>query len=102
VPAFYAEKARAAADKNVTFGIRPVHLEDAALVGVNGSSAIDATIDVVENLGNELQVYFTTGGKTGVATLDTRSRVGVGNTVKLYVDSDQIHLFDTDSGLAYF
>ncbi|HLZ62242.1 MAG TPA: sn-glycerol-3-phosphate ABC transporter ATP-binding protein UgpC [Ktedonosporobacter sp.] len=102
VPEHYAEKARAAVGKNLTFGIRPVHLEDAAIVGANGTSSIDATIDVVENLGNELQVYFTTGGKTGVATLDTRSRVGVGNTVKLYVESDQIHLFDTESGLAFF
>ncbi|MBE3559582.1 MAG: sn-glycerol-3-phosphate ABC transporter ATP-binding protein UgpC [Ktedonobacteraceae bacterium] len=104
VPARYANLAREAAGKNLTFGIRPVHLEDAELVGANGASrsSIDATVDVVENLGNELQVYFTTGDKTGVATLDTRSRVSVGNKVKLYVESDQIHLFDTDSGVAIF
>lgn len=104
VPALYADKAKEAAGKNLSFGIRPVHLEDAELVGANGAnrSAIDATVDVVENLGNELQVYFTSGGKQGIATLDTRSRVGVGNKVKLYVESDQIHLFDTDTGVAVF
>lgn len=104
VPELYAGQARDAAGKNLTFGIRPSHLEDASLVSGDGShaSTIDATVDVVENLGNELQVYFTTAGKTGIATLDHRSRVSVGNKVKLYVDSDQIHLFDTDTGTALF
>ncbi|HLG64097.1 MAG TPA: sn-glycerol-3-phosphate ABC transporter ATP-binding protein UgpC [Ktedonosporobacter sp.] len=105
VPPLYAEAARAAADKDLTFGIRPSHLEDAALMGENGASrsSLDATVDVVENLGNELQVYFTTNnGRSGVATLNPRSRVVQGNKVKLYVESDQIHLFDTDTGIAIF
>jgi multiple sugar transport system ATP-binding protein len=103
VPELYAGQAREAAGRNLTFGIRPSHLEDASLVGSDGTrSAIDATVDVVENLGNELQVYFTTADKTGIATLDHRSHVSVGNKVKLYVDSDQIHLFDSDTGVAIF
>jgi multiple sugar transport system ATP-binding protein len=103
VPELYAGQAREAAGRNLTFGIRPSHLEDASLVSSDDTrSAIDATVDVVENLGNELQVYFTTADKTGIATLDHRSRVTVGNKVKLYVDSDQIHLFDSDTGVAIF
>jgi multiple sugar transport system ATP-binding protein len=104
VPQLYAERARAAVDRNLTFGIRPVHLEDANLVGTDRDqqSSIDASVDVVENLGNELQVYLTAGGKSLVATLDTRSRVTAGNKVRLYVESDQIHLFDSDTGEAIF
>jgi len=102
VPAVYAEKARAAAGKDLTFGIRPVHLEDASIVGANELSSIDGTVDVVENLGNELQVYLTAGDKTLIATLDPRSRVIPGNKVKLFVDSDQIHLFDSNTGEAFF
>jgi multiple sugar transport system ATP-binding protein len=104
VPAIYAERARAAAGKDLTFGIRPVHLEDAAIIGsdVATQSSIDGAVDVVENLGNELQVYLTAGDKTIVATLDPRSRVIPGNKVKLYVDSDQIHLFDSNTGEAFF
>ncbi len=102
VPAIYAEQARAAAGKDLTFGIRPVHLEDAAIVGANELSSIDGTVDVVENLGNELQVYLTAGDKTLIATLDPRSRVIPGNKVKLFVDSDQIHLFDSNTGEAVF
>ena len=104
IPSLYADQARAAAGKNLTFGVRPSHLEDAALVGSNGAaqSTIDGTVDVVENLGNELQVYLTAGGKNVVATLDPRSRVSAGNKVRLYVESENIHLFDTDTGLAVF
>ncbi|HEY4386692.1 MAG TPA: sn-glycerol-3-phosphate ABC transporter ATP-binding protein UgpC [Ktedonobacteraceae bacterium] len=104
VPALYVERARAAAGKSLTFGVRPSHLEDASLVGANGNaqSSIDATVDVVENLGNELQVYLSAAGKSLVASLDPRSRVSTGNKVRLYVDSDNIHLFDTESGEAIF
>jgi multiple sugar transport system ATP-binding protein len=93
VPALYVERARAAAGKSLTFGVRPSHLEDASLVGANGN---------VENLGNELQVYLSAAGKSLVASLDPRSRVSTGNKVRLYVDSDNIHLFDTESGEAIF
>jgi len=104
VPPLFADRARAASNKNLTFGIRPVHLEDAQIVGMNGanSSFMDATVDVVENLGNELQVYFNTGGHNAVATLNARSRVNAGDKVRLYVESEQIHLFDSDTGEAIF
>jgi multiple sugar transport system ATP-binding protein len=104
VPPLYTEQARAAAGKNLTFGVRPSHLEDAALVGSDGASqsVINGTVDVVENLGNELQVYLTAGGKNVVATLDPRSRVSAGSKVRLYVESENIHLFDTETGLAIF
>jgi multiple sugar transport system ATP-binding protein len=103
VPPLFAERARAVANKNLTFGIRPSHLEDAALVSADGNqSAIEGSVDVVENLGNELQVYLTAGGKNIVATLDPRSHVAAGNKVKLYVESQNIHLFETDTGVAVF
>src|SRR5579885_2894362 len=65
VPAKYAALARQAAGRNLTFGIRPEHLEDRSVVsGENtNNSVIKASVDVVENLGNELLVYLT-GGNT--------------------------------------
>jgi multiple sugar transport system ATP-binding protein len=103
VPQLFAERARAAASRNLTFGIRPVHLEDAKLIGSETiQSSLDATVDVVENLGNELQVYLTTGAHNIIATLDPRSVVVPGNKIRLYVDSDHIHLFDSDTGEAIF
>ncbi len=103
----HADSAKAAAGRNLTFGVRPSHLEDAAIVSESGAdgvvhSAIEGTVDVVENLGNELQVYLTAGGRNVVATLNPRSRVSSGNKVKLYVDNEQSHLFDTDTGESIF
>jgi len=104
VPPPYAERARASAGRNLTFGIRPSHLEDAELVGSERGleSTIDAIVEVVENLGNELQVYLTSGDKTLIATLNTRSRLSLGDKVRLLVDSNQIHLFDSDTGQTIF
>ncbi|GCE47602.1 multiple sugar transport system ATP-binding protein [Thermosporothrix hazakensis] len=106
VPEQYKKQAReaAASGKPLTFGIRPVHLEDARLVGENGAtrSSIDATVDVVENLGNELQAYLKSGNKDFIATLDPRANITPGKSIRLYVDSERIHLFDSESQKAYF
>lgn len=104
VPSHYAERARASVGRKLTFGIRPAHLEDAELAGSerNLESIIDGAVDVVENLGNELQVYLTSGDKNLTATLNPRSRLSVGNKVRLSVDSNQIHLFDSDTGQTIF
>jgi multiple sugar transport system ATP-binding protein len=104
VPPLYVEQARAAASKNLTFGIRPEHLEDAALLPpeTRSSSVIDATVEVVEHLGSELNVYLTAAGKTLVARLSPSSDAHTGGKIRLYVDKNQIHLFDTDTTEAYF
>jgi multiple sugar transport system ATP-binding protein len=108
VPARYAELARQAAGRNLTFGIRPEHLEDRAVVSTNGStsnSVIKASVDVVENLGNELLVYLTSGNNTDKALqarLNPRSQVNVGQEVNLLVDTEHIHLFDEDTKQAIF
>lgn len=105
VPPKYSELARQAAGRRLTFGIRPEHLEDRALLnGDSNSSVINASVDVVENLGNELLVYLTSSkiDKTLQARLNPRSQVHVGQGVSLQVDTDQIHLFDADTKQAYF
>jgi multiple sugar transport system ATP-binding protein len=103
VPALYAEQAKAAAGKNLTFGIRPSDMEDVSLIPAeNRRGSIEAVVDVVENLGSELQIYATAAGKQIIATLSANSRVSTGSKVSLHVDSDRIHLFDTDTGLAIF
>ena len=104
VPPLYVEPTRAAADKNLTFGIRPEHLEDASLLPADArdSGTISAPVDVVEHLGSELLVYMNAAGKSVVARLDPRSDAHTGGTVNLHVDTDHIHLFDTDTGEAIY
>ena len=103
VPPLYIEQAKAAAGKNLTFGIRPENLEDLALLSREASTdVLEVTVDVVENLGSELFVYLTSGGKTVLARLDPRSQAHVGGKITLHVDNTQAHLFDTDTTEAYF
>src|ERR1700730_5227137 len=104
VPPLYVEQAKAVAGKNLTFGLRPESLEDMALLSPDSrsGSVIEATAEVVENLGSELLVYMSSGGKTILARLDPRSFAHVGGHLSLHVDNSHIHLFDTDTGEAFF
>src|SRR2546422_24849 len=103
-PPLYKEQARAAAGKNLTFGVRPEHLEDVTVVSPDTQTGpgIEATVDVVEYLGNELLVYMTVNGKQVVARLNPRSEAHPGGRIRLHVDTDHIHLFNTDTGEGYF
>jgi len=104
VPQPYVEQAKQAASLNLTFGIRPAHLEDVNLIPPeeNTGSIINGQVDVVEYLGDQLQVYLTAGGTRMIAILNPRSRVSVGGTVRLHIEHEQMHLFDTETGKALF
>src|SRR6266699_2909730 len=104
VPQQYIERARQAASLRLTFGIRPAHLEDVNLIPPEDQtgSVIDGQVNVVEYQGDQLQVYLTAGGTRMVAMLSPRSHVSVGSTVRLHIEQEQMHLFDTQTGKALF
>ncbi len=104
VPPLFAEQAREVADKPLTLGIRPEHFNDMALLppGADGANRIHGVVEVVEHLGNELQVYVNTAGKTITTRFDPRSQAHIGGDVDMHVDNEQIHLFDTQTGKAIF
>ncbi len=103
-------------------GIRPEHLEDAALTdgaGRDGTVSFRAGVDVTEWLGHELFAYIpfeapaevTERLKTLareldseslrtqlVASLDAASRIRSGETAELWFDPALMHLFDPESG----
>jgi multiple sugar transport system ATP-binding protein len=106
VPPLYTEQVKEAASSNhaLTFGIRPEHLEDIELMpeAERTGSVIEAPVEVVEHLGNELLVYMTAGGRQIVARLDPNSKAHSGAAIGLHVENKQIHLFDTETGKALF
>ncbi len=104
VPPLFAGRVREAAGRNLSFGIRPEHLQDEALLPpeARNGSTISAPVDVVEHLGSELMVHMTANGKPLVARLDPHSAAHTGGTLDLRVDTDNIHLFDSDTGDAIF
>jgi multiple sugar transport system ATP-binding protein len=105
---------------NLIAGIRPEHLEDAALL--DGYARIRAltfpvTVDLVESLGPDKYLYFTVAGSGAraeqldelaaesgagenefVARVSTESRAGKGQPVELAFDTSKVVLFDADSG----
>ena len=103
-PPLYAERARAAAGKKLSFGIRPEHLEDVALLPPEAQdhSTLEAPVEVVEHLGNELMVHMVAADKNIVARLDPHSSARAGSAIRLHVDTDNIHLFDSETRAAFF
>jgi multiple sugar transport system ATP-binding protein len=96
--------AKAVAGKQLTFGIRPENLQDAAFrppVAENGTVII-APVDVVEHLGSELLVYLAAAAKSMTARLDPRSDAHTVGQVMLHVDNAHMHMFDSGTGEAIF
>jgi ABC-type sugar transport system ATPase subunit len=84
--------------RRVVAGLRPEHLE----LGEAGSGAatLDATVDVVEYLGDELIVHLQAGDVAVVAKLPVEQRLASGSQVHLALPVDRLHLFDAESGQA--
>jgi multiple sugar transport system ATP-binding protein len=91
--------------KEVTFGIRPEDLySDNQFIEVNPfQSTFQAEVDVVENMGSELYVYFNNIGETQmVARVDAREGLRPKMTVTLAMDLSKCHVFDLETEKAVF
>jgi multiple sugar transport system ATP-binding protein len=85
------ETARGMLGKEVIYGIRPEDIE----AGSDGEGmAVNATVDVVEYLGNELQLYCSIDGKSFVARVSTRMETRPGQKVPLRLRTERGHVFD--------
>jgi multiple sugar transport system ATP-binding protein len=86
------------AGKNVILGIRPEHVHDPNYQPANiVPAAIDANVDIVEQMGNEKIVYLEEGGKTFLSRMDPRTTASVGQRIQVVVDTGNIHLFDAQT-----
>jgi multiple sugar transport system ATP-binding protein len=102
-------------------GVRPEHLQDAALIDAyQRISALnfEVKVDLVESLGAEKYVYFTTEGwvvhsdqlsdlddEPGppihefVARVPAASKAAKGKTLELAFDTSKVAVFDADTGV---
>jgi multiple sugar transport system ATP-binding protein len=48
-------------------------------------------------MGNEIQLYLTTGEHTFVARVDPRTRVSMGDRTQLVFNMGNMHLFDPET-----
>ncbi|MCW2664652.1 MAG: transporter, ATP-binding protein SugC [Mycobacterium sp.] len=106
--------------ENVIVGVRPEHLADAALIdGYQRIRALtfEVKVDLVESLGADKYVYFTTAGPAVhsaqldeleaegevhenqfVARVPAESKATIGQSIELALDTAKVAVFDADSG----
>lgn len=101
VPAAKAEPFRSHLGKRVIFGIRPEDIHDIQFTppGITPSQ-IEANVDVIEQMGNEMIIYLEDGGKTFIARTDPRTKARIGGRMGAVVDMDNMHIFDVDTELS--
>jgi multiple sugar transport system ATP-binding protein len=80
-----------------TLGFRPESVTDRV---AEGSSALNMKVDVVERLGSDQFLCGQVGGDSVTARVDPNMKVDPGDTVKLGLDTRNLHLFDAQSELA--
>jgi multiple sugar transport system ATP-binding protein len=114
------------AGRDIAVGIRSEDMEDARLVrGAPEDTRLRATVQLVEALGSQVVVHFEVNapkvvtedtkllekdaGTTDVphheatkfvASFAPRSRVRLGDEIEVVVDTERMHFFDPDIGLA--
>jgi multiple sugar transport system ATP-binding protein len=82
----------------VILGVRP---EDVTL-HADAAGSIAAIVDVVEPLGSEQVLYFTSGGERITARAPADATVAVGDAIALGINPKRVHVFDGATGAAYF
>ncbi len=80
------------AQGQLTFGIRPEHLEIGDVPG--DWAPLRANIDVVEFLGNEELLHARIGEHDFVAIVDASHRVKPGDVLDVKVPLNEVHVFD--------
>jgi multiple sugar transport system ATP-binding protein len=104
VPADRAKPYMPHAGKKVIFGIRPEDIHDFEYQPPGITPApVEANVDVIEQMGNEMIIYLEEGGKTFISRCDPRTNAKVGNRLQVALNLDNMHIFDadTDESLAF-
>lgn len=97
----HAEPYRSHVGREVILGVRPDDIHDFRYQppGITPSE-IEANVEVVEQMGNEIVVYLNEGGVSFIARMDPRTDVHVGNRIQTVINIDNIHVFDANTKLS--
>jgi len=86
------------AGKEVLMGVRPESIhDDDVFVSQMADALMSANVEVVERLGSETFLYFNVEDNAFTARVSSRSTAKSGDTVKVAIDAQKIHLFDKDT-----
>ncbi|MCB1101803.1 MAG: TOBE domain-containing protein, partial [Kiritimatiellae bacterium] len=94
-----AARADAWSGKEVVFGIRPEDIADTLYVGNPAPDhCLKARVDVIEPMGAEVFIYFTTGRHSFVARMNTTEQAEVNQELSLIFSMKKAHLFHPETG----
>jgi multiple sugar transport system ATP-binding protein len=85
-------------DHSVIMGIRPEDINDPQYLPPEIiPQPVEGKVDVTELMGNEIQMYMTTGEHNFVARVDPRTKARMGDTMQVMFNMGNMHLFDPDT-----
>ena len=97
LPEEKAAKVKAYAGKEVWFGIRPEHIGSQETHPNEKDNYINAEVYVVEQMGNEVFVYFSPGKAQYIARLDASVNAKSGEKYELWFDTNECQIFDKET-----
>jgi multiple sugar transport system ATP-binding protein len=83
--------------KEVIFGIRPedIYNPEFPAVGIN-TALVDCKVDLLELMGDEIYAYLIAGKSDLIARVDPRSKMKIGDKVKITFDMNKFYIFDPE------
>jgi multiple sugar transport system ATP-binding protein len=94
LPDEIGQKVKGYDGKEIVFGIRPEHIRSKATNKEAVDNFFKTEVFVVENMGNEVFVYFTPGNHQYVARADPKMMIRSGDRPEMWFDTRFVHLFD--------
>ena len=85
-------QAAEATGRDVILGIRPEDIDDLASAQQNGHLPVETKVEVVEFLGNELQLQLSADGQTFVARVSTNTQTRPGSTLRVGFNLKKLHV----------
>jgi multiple sugar transport system ATP-binding protein len=87
-------QAAEAVGREVVLGVRPEDIDDLANAQQNGHLPVEARVEVVEYLGNELLLELAADAQTFVARVSTNTQTRPGATLRVGFNLKKLHVFD--------
>lgn len=88
---------RTSGGRKIKIGMRPEFFQLKQLQMVN-PVPFDITVEIVEQMGNEVFVYFKTGSCNFTARLQAEAAVEEGSRITLFADMARCHMFAANTG----
>ena len=86
------------AGTEVTFGIRPEHLDDdPELVAANPGEVVDVEVEVIELMGSESYIYVKDETTPLTVRVNGTTKLTVGDKAKIHLDAAKIHIFNKET-----